>query len=277
MKVVVRANAAQGSAVQLMFGSLVGIPSVDIKAEAIATKDRLYTGFIGVNSVTLTGNTRIDSYVASDGSYAAGQRSLASVMSNGPISIGSNVTIAGSVRPGPGYSAVGGTVTGTRQPLSRTIDWPPATSDEYKSGYNNGPISGMLTGPNLSISSDETVVFPAGTYVIHNFSMTGKGKLHAAGKVRIYVTGSLQMGGGSSTSTNRPGDLEIRVIGGGSVSFEGTSDFYGHVYAPQSNVELKGTSGYFGMFVGKTMNMVGTSDAHHDESARMSLHSRLVW
>jgi len=39
-----------------------------------------------------------------------------------------------------------------------------------------------------------------------------------------------------------------------------------HLYAPQSTVKIHGTPGYYGTIVGKTLQFIGTSNIHYDES-----------
>jgi hypothetical protein len=52
----------------------------------------------------------------------------------------------------------------------------------------------MGTG-DLSITTNNDVTFPGGTYYFHNFTKTGNGALHVAAgdSVDIYISGALDL------------------------------------------------------------------------------------
>jgi hypothetical protein len=66
-----------------------------------------------------------------------------------------------------------------------------------------------------------------------------------------------------------PNNLHIFMTGG-TARISGNSDFYGVVYAPNTDVTLAGNAGFFGATVGKTLTIEGTGDMHYDEDLDIS-------
>ena len=54
-----------------------------------------------------------------------------------------------------------------------------------------------------------------------------------------------------------------------SVDVGGNSELSAHIYAPLSDVRLHGTPGFYGWVIGKTLEMLGNSEIHYDESIPM--------
>jgi len=78
VQVYARRTAANNNAVSLTFASIIGQPTCNATASAIATATSTYGyGLVGLQSVTMSGNGYTDSYNASAGAYSAGSAGTA--------------------------------------------------------------------------------------------------------------------------------------------------------------------------------------------------------
>lgn len=246
-------TASRNGAVRLAVAAIIGKPTADVSTDAVAyiTGGPTRFGIVALDSFSAKGNNvTIDSYNAATETYpgVGGFNSNASLASNGGIDMG-NGDVYGDVRAGIGQSISQGPnseITGWRNDLDQTLVYPPATV------------------PANAVPLPSASPIPAGTYKTANLS----GNLTFSGAVTIYVTGNVDLKGNTKvlTSGNLPANLEIDVVGSGSVDLGGKSMMYAHVYAPQSDIIMHGTPGFFGWLVGKTVTLKGTSDIHYDES-----------
>ena len=83
----------------------------------------------------------------------------------------------------------------------------------------------------------------------------------------IYVSGDISVAGNGIVNTGMsPLDLMIYGTGAtGGVLIAGTSAFFGAVYAPMLDIDIRGTSESYGSFVGNTIGMTGGALVHYDE------------
>ncbi|HWP40922.1 MAG TPA: TadG family pilus assembly protein [Tepidisphaeraceae bacterium] len=266
VRVTARRTTQRGNPVPLLFARIIGRDHCDLTASAIAMKKTGYT-LVGIDSVSLSGVARIDSYNSADGSYdpsRAGSKTV--VVSNGNITVGSACTIYGEAHPGPGASLIGAaSVTGSTSPLPAPLNFPMPSVDP---SYNNAAIASYLTASNdLDLSGKKTYTLNSGVYFVRNVSLAGTANLRVRGQVTLYVYGNLLLNGTVDVQSERPGDFKIRMTSPGtSVSIGGNSALYADLYAPASTVTLSGTGDFYGTVVGKTLSVIGRAGIHYDES-----------
>ncbi len=145
------------------------------------------------------------------------------------------------------------------------------------------PSGGIVNGTNYNY------ILPGGNYML---SSVAGGKVLIAGKVVLYVTGSVDLSGNNDVLEFTPGSsLEI-YIGGqygrfGAVEtpvtvatdlkifglptntemkLSGSRNFYGLIYAPQATFEIKGGVHYYGAFCVKSARLMGSCNFHYDEA-----------
>jgi len=240
----------------------------------------------GINSVTISGNTILDSFDSSVAPYStetAGDQADAGT--NGELVLSENGLVNGDVFLGPSGTVTGSIpahVTGDMYNFGNEVELEPALLPD---DFGNPPNLGDLSIGGLSV-----VVIPSGTYVYDNISVDGQAVLSLANGTRIYVQENITVGGQARISTNE--DVEIYIGGdanfaglgivnttgiadnlqvycltdGSTISYAGNSDFYGAVYAPNSTVYLGGNASYFGAVVGYDLTMTGNGSFHYDES-----------
>jgi hypothetical protein len=96
--------------------------------------------------------------------------------------------------------------------------------------------------------------------------MVGQSTLTITGPTQIYVDGNAKFAGGGVVNVSQnPRNLTIYGAGH-EFKFAGGSGFYGAIVAPESDVTLLGNAEYYGVLVGRTLDMRGTSFLHVDEA-----------
>ncbi len=242
-------------------------------------------GIFGKTSVTMSGNTYIDSYDSSVGPYSAlTAGSNGDVGTNGVLTMSENSLINGDALIGLGGSASGVTsrVSGEIFYSGNEVELPPVTLPDY--------FSGLTNSGNLSLSSDDTMVIPSGNYFYQTISLSAKSSLTINSNTNIYVSEGFSISGQAVVSTNSvvtlyiggngdfsgqgivnnsgiPSGLQIYALGDGtSLSYSGKSNFYGIIYAPESTVSASGNASYFGAIIGDTVNFSGNGGFHYDET-----------
>ncbi len=250
------------------------------------------TSIVGLDSVSITGAGPVDSY-DSNGSYSATKGSLASVVSNGTITMTGSAKVAGSVRSThagvsmsgasqvtgnatagttvtrTGSASVGGTITNNA--IVPSVVLPAVTAcGAYSSAsgisgsysYNSGTGDLSLTGVNVATLAN-------GTYCFHNLSVGNSAQLKVNGPVTIRLTGTLSTSGASviNNTTLIPSNLRILSSysgGGNGVTLGNSSSAYMVVYAPHTGVSISGAAPLFGAAAGKSITISNSGMLHYD-------------
>jgi hypothetical protein len=243
-------------------------------------------GAYGRDSVHFGGNAIMDSYDSDRGDYAS-QLSGNHAGENGPV--GSEGTIlldgqadvygdasttpGGEILYGGGAQVYGDTTTDADPP-----EFPPITQDEldYADANNNAP-GGLIFAGNgnynngnhsMNVAAGGSVTFTSGIYFFSDVSITGHGEIiiPPGENVIIYVTGNWDSSGGTIINGNHtPHSFQLFSVGD-SLLVAGGSEFYGAIYAPESNIMVTGGSHFYGSAVGATFNNGGGTKCHYDEA-----------
>jgi hypothetical protein len=267
--VTTRRISARSNPIKLYFAGILGFPAHSIETTAIAYvkgNPKLGYGVIGLNGITSNGNkATIDSYDGSGGkTYSpATKASNGNVASNGNIDLG-NGDISGDARAGGDViKGPNANVTGWQAPLDQTLVFPPITSI---------PSGATVLKPN---KNQKTVMLQGGTasnpkVYQYTQSQPFKFDIAATGYSELYVQAELDLGNatvaGLLGAAIDPLKIKIFVVGNHDVTIGGNPKQYMELYAPQSNITIKGVSVFYGSMVGKTVNFQGTSDIHYDQS-----------
>ncbi|MCZ6778576.1 MAG: hypothetical protein O7F16_06365, partial [Acidobacteria bacterium] len=124
--------------------------------------------------------------------------------------------------------------------------------------------SGLPCGPLKVVGGDDVPIGP-GVRCYTKLELIGGSTLTIVGKVTIYITDTLKVTGGGGVNTGvDPTDLSILVTSNKNIVYSGSNDFYGSIYAPDSNVEVTGGGQFYGAAVGKEIKFSGGSSAHFD-------------
>lgn len=228
-------------------------------------------GLFGDSNVTLGGRAVTDSFNSKNGAYKAPGGANGDVGTNGTgqgtVQLTGNAAVGGDVVVGMGgdpataiQAAKNATISGTKSA---------ATSPTTLTSVT---IPSFLTDSGaLSVSGQNTVTLPGGTYWYDSISVSGGGSVKFAGPATIYVSGTVSISGsGTVTSGDLPPNLTIKVKDDVNVSVTGGGTFYGAIYAPKSDVSISGNGALFGAVVGKTLSFSGSGKdplmIHYDEA-----------
>ena len=264
--------------VPLMWGSLVatlmGKSSSTVRASehSIVAVSPDSFGVIGLNSISMTGNTT-DSYWSSTGGTVG---SAGSIASNGTINLSGGAVIHGNAR---GTVTGGGTVTGTTGPLPGALSFANGDGSAYEVANDNGQIpSRYLTGTppnvNFALSRNASLPLAGGNYYLNNFSMATGSTLTFQNPTTIYCHGTFTMNGQTVTAANLPKNLTIVMCPGptgtapGDLTITSGAALYANIYAPQSNVIINGQGSIYGSVLGLTVSMSGGGAIHYDLSLK---------
>ena len=195
-------------------------------------------------SVTIGASTLIDSYQSSLGAYG-----------------GTNVGSAAVVQAATTIGNNGGVVHGTlKQHAAGGF-----SVVAVPSGAKNLPL-GSSTPGTLSINTAaQSITLAPGNYVAANINVSSPGAINVspAGEVRIWVTGSLNLGG-NLNANGIPKNLAFLVTKSGFVNI-GSGALFGVVYAPTSSVFVSGP--VFGSVIGSSVNVNSGGAVHMDLSS----------
>lgn len=265
----------------LLFAPVLGVMSTYVTKHAVAARGSgRCAGIWGLDGITGNGNIQTDSYDSRDGAYGgANIRPNGDICSNGDIELnGSAVDIYGDAMWGPAASLlIAGQpkVWGITGPLCCAADAP--TVDTTDAMLNNDNLSMALTDKgndpfggtqwDYAISGNDHHTITGGTFYFTSALIEGVASVTVTGPTVMYISGPASFGGnGLINATGDPSNLVIYSTGT-TMMVDGTAGFYGSVVAPNADILLQGTSEYFGVLLGKTIDIDGTADIHVDEAA----------
>ena len=196
-------------------------------------------------NVVVGARTLVDSYQSSLGAYG-----------------GANVGSAAIVQAATTITNNGGVIHGTLKPHA------PAglAVVPVAAGAKNLPLGSRTPGSVTINTAAQSLTLAPGNYVAANVTVSAPGAINVspAGEVRIWVTGSLTLGGNLNRN-GVPKNLAFLVTSAGSVNVNGGGALFGMVYAPTSTVLVN--SPVFGTVVGSSVTLNSGAAVHFDQSS----------
>ena len=242
----------------------------DHTSTVVVTMTTAHLGVGSYGSVTLKNRSYTDGYYINSLSPwdAAFGRKSGTIVTNGSISLSNDSKINGDATPGIGKTATGGTVTGSRSPLTVAVAFPDFTPDGAAAALlnDNAQISPTFYNPltgNFGILANQTADFQGGTYYFNDFIMADDAKLAIHNPVTIYVKNQLTIKGGFTLPYNVAAMVKFRVLSNKAVSVSGGALFYMDLSAPNSVVTVT-KSHIYGSVVGGSLTLDGAA-VHWDE------------
>ena len=251
--------------------ALLGQSHCDVQAVAVVTVATESYGVIGLDWVSMKGSSTTSYW--SSGTGGSGQ--LGNVASNGNITLGNGTTINGDARPGIGMSVTGGVVTGTREPLTKVLSFPPGDAGVYATNNDNNLIPQWAVQGDRLIVKSNPLTISGGNYYFRDVEITTNASVTFTGPTTIYCWGNFTMTSQTKTAGSLPKNLTIVMCPGpagqmpGALSLTSGADLYASVYAPQSPVTVWASGDIFGAILGKSVDMGGSGKVHYD----LSLHA----
>lgn len=264
----------------LFFAPILGVDTSSIERGATATVGSgRCAGVWGLDAIAGAGNLLTDSYDSRDGAYGPGNiHPNGDICSNRNIDLAGSVEIFGDVMYGDGYSL---TASGNAFSVWGTLDHhcctevPPAFDINGAEGSNDNAVIGLTdrgrdpfqgTQWDLHVTGNDNLTLTGGTYYFTSFVLDGRATITVTGPTIIYLSGPAELtGAGIINVTQDPSNLLIYSTGS-SLLLDGTAGFYGAVIAPEADIQLVGTGDYYGIIMGRTLNIEGNANVHVDES-----------
>ena len=299
------ANAARVVAVRndtpLFFAALWGVTSTDMSREAVAMIQPSCGGIWGIDSVKVPGTVDIDSFDSTVEAYSAGTAaSNGDLCSNGTITVGGAANVNGDIRTSEVVLNGGAmNITGVVEDALVFATPKPVDFGDALTNNDNATIGLTDAGTNpldnsqvsnpgfydLKLTDAENLTLAPGTYIFDDIEMSGSSTLTLTGPTTIYLDDDLQMSGTTVLNTTQnSADLMIICDGdvdGSTIQINGSAEFYGSIYAPESAIQLTGNADYYGAIVGGTVDFGGNFYFHLDESLPLAQKMKgnvfLVW
>ncbi len=233
----------------------------------------------GIDSVSLGGTVKIDSYDPALGGYGGTNiGDNGAIGSNGSVTMGGNTSLMGDAAYGPTgtFTATSNvTVSGDIIHLQESRSFPPIPAFSVGSTNINVHNETMALNPGsygrISIGSNGILQLHPGAYYIDEISENATARLeilNEPGITTIFIKSALDLSGqGVLNPAGDPTKLTIVYAGTSELKLVGGTGFYGEVYAPNAPIKLAGNSDFFGAFIGKTVTDQGTPSIHFDEGA----------
>jgi hypothetical protein len=196
-------------------------------------------------SVIVGRGVLVDSYQSSQGAYG-----------------GANVGRAAVVQAATTIVNNGGVIHGTQKqhaPAGFAVVPVPA-------GAKNLPLGARAPGAlNINTAAQSLTLGP-GNYVASSINVAAPGAINVspAGEVRIWVTGTLTLGG-NLNPRGTPKNLAFLVTSSGFVNVNGGGALFGLLYAPTSTLTV--SSPVFGTVIGSSVTLNSGSAVHFDQSS----------
>lgn len=265
--------------IPLFFAGLLGVNVTSVQKEAVALYGSGHcVGIWGMQGISVDGGIVTDSYDSTQGAYGDGNRrangdicSCQDIVANGAIKI------HGDAMYGTGYQF---DPSGYAYEVWGVIDDHPCGTISFEDGFpeaavnNDNDTIGLTDNGrdpfegspwDLHITGNDSLTLTGGTYYFTSVVIDGQGFIAVTGSTTIYVTGpALFTGGGIFNTTQYPPDLVI-YCADPVVNLTGGSAFYGGIIAPNSDIICEGTSDFFGVFLGRTLDFDGDTTIHADE------------
>ncbi len=217
-------------------------------------------GLYGDVEVNLNGSVRVDSYDSRMAGFRATNRGMIGTNSIAvdAVRINGSVDVFGDVLSGPGAPPSAIRITGSARVTGRV--------GPGNRLYPMAPVGEPAGGQDLRINGNQTVTLPGGVHRYRSVTINGGGRLVFEGPATLVVEDFDLNGNGLVTALNKPTNLKIKVVGNAQISLNGASDFYGSIYAPESEIQLNGNNEMFGQVVGRTLVGNGSVAMWYDEA-----------
>ena len=288
--VSIAADGLSGTAIATGYVPNTGPASMRRTIKVTFIKNNFSKAVLSLNSITMSGQAKTDSYDSSLGAYncilPGGDRNVGKegdIATNGTITLSGQVYINGDANPGPDHplpsnpnpaTYISGKYGTLQAPM--VVDAIPAvTINNAKAANSNGNITithmGETTpytgGNSISVSGQDTMTLSGGTYYFTSVSTSGQGRINVTGPTVIFVDGgNINISGQgivNSTNNSQPKNLQVYATGS-TISLSGQAAFYGAIYAPAASVTLSGQENFYGAIVCGSDVDSGQSAVHFD-------------
>jgi len=266
--------------IPLLWAPVMGFDVTAVEKEAVATYGSgICAGLWGLEGITGDGDIYTDSYDSQQGPYGSGP-----IYANGDLcscqdlELHGSVAIHGDAMYAPDYTlTLSGNsyeiwgVIGTHPCEAPTVEFDieevETENDNKDIGLTDHGRNPFPRGPwDLRVNGNDNLTLEPGTYYLTAASVMGHSTITVIGPTEIYVAGDATFAGdGFENVTGNPHNLIIYSVGS-TLTVTGTNGFVGAIVAPETDIILPGTGEFWGVILGRTIDIAGTADIHVDES-----------
>ncbi|MGE5309030.1 MAG: hypothetical protein ACM3OC_08090 [Deltaproteobacteria bacterium] len=231
------------------------------------------SGLYGGSNIHWSGNVGTNSNAVADitlGNNAV-VRGSASTGSGGTISLDNNALISGTVSHNNNRPLASVTVPETLTTLSNlgTMTVPNYTSVTLNGGDYKYTSITMANNGTLTINGTVNLYLTSTSSAI-DFNNNCNIVISPGAQLVLYVDGVLDVKNNScfNNGTKLPANLQVYSTYSGSngVNINNNGNFYGAVYAPDTDIILANNVACYGSFVGKSVDLSNNADIHYDEA-----------
>ncbi len=224
---------------------------------------------LSCQDLQMSGNSVITSEGVGGSAAGTGK---AHIRSNGNVTVSGTGEVHGDVVAGPGKRVIISghpLITGQQRVATSPYNCTPidlaalrATLEQSNDNARvprtdrGNPGLGGAGGRAITLSGQDGLTLPAGTYLISNISLSGHSQLRVSGQVRILVTGSVSVTGGSHINLNG-NPFQMRLWSQGSVAIASQSNVHAYIYAPTAAVALSGQMSVVGAIQTQSFSLSG--------------------
>jgi len=123
-------------------------------------------------------------------------------------------------------------------------------------------------GAQLTIRGDVTLVLPKANQDSLQIIEGGSLVLAEGATLTVYTAGNTVISGAGLVNEGMPRNLQLWGTNSSSqsITFQGSGELSGVIYAPNATITLPGGTNLYGSVVGKDITMAGSGSFHYDES-----------
>jgi choice-of-anchor A domain-containing protein len=104
-------------------------------------------------------------------------------------------------------------------------------------------------------------------------TLSGQATLNLSGPTVFYLTGDLDTSGGDVVNTTEDPKNLVIYMTGGTATVNASVDWYGVIYAPETDIQFTGSADVYGAIVGASIDASGSGEIHFDEDVSFVLEA----
>jgi Flp pilus assembly protein TadG len=269
VRLTVARTATRKNAVPLVFGSVVGLPTCDVRVAVVAKiGPRVPMGFIGLEGFTVKNNLLSISYDSTtDPSPGSSKTSNSGMVGTNTSITANNNEIAGLVVLGPGATS-NLSLPSPPMNLPAPIRAPVPDFSAAPAVNPAGAARDLVVNGNLTL--------PGGSYYFTSITMENNSSLRFSGPATLYVDGNVTFRNNGEITAYQaiPANLRIRQRGAATVFGGDTAnsvEFTAAVDAPQTKFNAFNSPTLKGRATFRSIDVKNNAEFYYDEALQAAL------
>jgi hypothetical protein len=266
VRVIVQRRAARGTGLPLVFGTLIGVPSIDLAASSVASDSGGGGSYIGLQLTRMFNDTRFDSYNSAAGPYSQStSNNSGTLYSADEMLLDDDARVVGKAQYGSsGKLTKSSTAIAERGIRQANIgrSFPRVSIAPAQAANNNSHLAAAGLSAKARVSG--AVTLQGGTYLLTELKVNPGASLTFTGRTTIYLDGDLKVEGTLAAATLLPGDLTVLMTANNKGEIKGNGKLYGSLYAAGSDVHHHDNGQSFGSVISDLLCFRHYAQGHSD-------------